>query len=44
MFTIIAFNKVAADGGCNRDVVHRMKRGIQHGERCKVCSPIEDWG
>ena len=27
---------MAADGGCEMDVVHRTKEGIKHGERCKV--------
>ena len=26
-------SQVAADEGCERDVVHRTKRGIGHGER-----------
>ena len=30
-------SQVAADGGCERDVVHRMNEGIELGERRKVC-------
>ena len=26
-------SQVAADGGCKRDLVHRMNRGIEHCER-----------
>ena len=28
---------VAADGGCERDVLHRMNEGYRREERCKVC-------
>ena len=36
---------MAADGGCERDVVHRMNDGyIAWGELQKVCRVIEDWG
>ena len=30
------WSKGAADGGSERDVVHRMNEGIELGERCKV--------
>ena len=30
-------SQVAADGGCERDVENRMKRGIERRGRRKVC-------
>ena len=36
--------QVASDGGCERDVVHRMNEGcIERGECGKLCLTIEVW-
>ena len=37
-------SQVAADGGCERDVEHRMNEGYKALERRKVSRAIEDWG
>ena len=37
-------SQVAADGGCGRDVVHRMKVGYRPRGALKSVLTIEDWG
>ena len=39
------WSQVGADGGCERDVVHRMNEGYKAwGSLKSVLSIIEDWG
>ena len=37
-------SQVAADGVCERDVVHRTNEGLELGQLWKVSCAIEDWG
>ena len=37
-------SQVAADAGCDRDVVHRMKEGCRPWGMLKSVLIIEDWG
>ena len=37
-------SQVAADGGCDRDVVHRMNEGYRAWGALKSVLSIEDWG
>ena len=37
-------SQVAADGGCERDVVHRMNKGYRAWRALKSVLRIEDWG
>ena len=36
--------QVAADEGCERDVVHRMNEGYTAWGALKMCYSIDDWG
>ena len=37
--------QVAADGGCERDVLHKINEGYRaYRERWKLCWALEDWG
>ena len=37
-------SQVAADGGCERDVVHRVNEGYRAWGALKSVLAIEDWG
>ena len=37
-------SQVAADGGCERDVVHRMNEGYRAWGALKSVLALEDWG